>query len=506
MHSFRFSKANRSAMKAFLPVAAGLLVAQAIGTVFVFCSNLRLHAVVTAVEQAGYVALPNGKVAATLHDLGPAVWGGLFFTLSVGTGLTLATWAAILAWDRTLKRQRTVLAVLAAVWVGSVVAVNFDGATVFPSLFCCLVPLATARVALKVNASGQRRHGRLAILPVITLVLLTALWATQFNKQLFASIRDHVLLSNAVGRTVNDFYYRYTLYAAEAFKSFGQKTIRTAQIKGVDDAALLHRMERQLARNDVIPVTGIPGPDITMTVIGNGLRLEHKDERVMDTTLDQFMADPANDLRSFSRATDRFGPFRTLTLIGLLVGFPILLFLLVYGIAVTALTLCLEPRRAIVGASCLCLFIGILLFLPMLKARPLPITTDTLSEALSARQWPRRVAALRYIAGHGIEMARYPQIAELAGSPLVVERYWLARALAGSRASATYGRLVGLAKDPHPNVVCQAYYALGQHGRKTAVAFIQTQMAQSNHWYTQWYGYRALRKLGWHQNRSHSIP
>ena len=136
------------------------------------------------------------------------------------------------------------------------------------------------------------------------------------------------------------------------------------------------------------------------------------------------------------------------------------------------------------------------------ESTPSAINADTLAGALSARQWPLRVAALRHIAAHQIEIARYPQYLEIAASPLVVERYWLARALAGSRDSATYEQLIRLMKDPHPNVVCQAYYALGTRGRPAAIDPIQTQMARSGHWYTQWYGYRALRKLGWHQNRS----
>jgi len=51
---------------------------------------------------------------------------------------------------------------------------------------------------------------------LIPVVLLAALWTTQMDKYLFLDIRDHLLLSNSIGRKVNNFYYNYTLYPAEA--------------------------------------------------------------------------------------------------------------------------------------------------------------------------------------------------------------------------------------------------------------------------------------------------
>jgi hypothetical protein len=53
--------------------------------------------------------------------------------------------------------------------------------------------------------------------------------------------------------------------------------------------------------------------------------------------------------------------------------------------------------------------------------------------------------------------------------------------------------------DPHPNVVCQAFYALGARGQRMAIHPIMERLVRTNHWYAQWYGYRALRRLGWYQ-------
>jgi hypothetical protein len=500
---FRTAKSFSSTTTLFAPIAAGLLVAQAIGTAFVYRSNTKLQAALTAIDDAGYFAVPNPIVAEHLGDILPALCGGLFYTLSIGTGLTLATWAAMRLWQHTLGRRPRALTIMALAWLALVAGVNLKGPTWIPTLFCGLVPLATAW-ATAWGHPQSRNHGKTRPwIPVITLVLLSGLWATQLDRQLFVSIRDHVLLSNPAGRAVNDFYYRYTLHAAEAFKSFGQKTLRTAHVQGIDPTHPKYRaIESGLARNDVLLTAGLQSTDIDLVVAGNAVQLHQRGRVFIHTTLADFLSNPAKALQTFSLATDRLAGFRKLILVGLLLGFPILLYILVYGAVMTAITRILVYRKAVVAASGLCLAVGILLFLPMLKARPIPLATDTLEAALSAPHWSQRVAALRHITHEQIDISRFSQHLDMVNSPHILERYWLARALAASRSPSAHSQLIHLTRDPHPNVVCQAYHALGQRGRRSAVGLIQSQMRRSNHWYTQWYGYRALRKLGWHQTTS----
>jgi len=87
-------------------------------------------------------------------------------------------------------------------------------------------------------------------------------------------------------------------------------------------------------------------------------------------------------------------------------------------------------------------------------------------------------------------------------SPHIAERYWLARALGVSRQSETYDDLIAFLDDPSPNVVSMAFYALGKRGDRRAIKEIMTRIEASDNWYNQWYAYKALRKLGWKQNRS----
>lgn len=325
------------------------------------------------------------------------------------------------------------------------------------------------------------------------------MWSTQLNSRLFTTIRDHILLSNPVGQSVNDFYYRYTLYAAETFKSFEQKTVRTGHLKGAVDEGLRRRLQNLLARHDVLIQDGIERPDAIFQLSDTKMALRSVDGTGVETTVRQFMSNPRNWLGQYSHATDRLASFRKLSLYGLLLGFPVLLYVIVYGLIRTLVGCVAKERPAVWISSAICLAIGIALFIPTLSAQPYPITDEGVNQALTSEEWTHRVAALRHIEARKLEINRYPSYTDLTSSTMIVERYWLARALARSRTASTYPLLIQLINDPHPNVVCQAFYALGERGQRRAIEPIRKRLAQTDHWYAQWYGYRALRRLGWYQ-------
>ncbi len=481
---------------------AGMATTQIIATGFVYLSNQRILTLVTAIEKNGYFPIPAGPAADSLKSLTAAFWGGLFFTLSIGAGLTLLTWAGFQLWHLLFRRSRSILIVYAMIWAGLLAAVNLNGMVILPSLFCLLVPLSTAYVGVKIAPAFRTTDNFSWMIPVLTLAVLTALWATQLDQNLFTTIRDHILLSNSAGRRVNNFYYRYTLYAAETFKSFQQKTLRSCILEQLEDKQKTRNWEERLAHLDVLVLPQISHPDIRLVFSKKGLELLSANGQGIETTPEAFVANSNRVLLSFSKATDRFAPLRRMTLVGLLLGFPILLFTMVYGTLHAAAGLIFKPRQAIWAASGICMVIGILLFLPMLRVHPITITPDNIDSALAADQWTQRVAALRYVEEHGLEIAAYPHYRNLVTSPLVVERYWLARAMGKSRDSETHTQLLTMIRDPHPNVICQAFYALGLQGRRGAITAIKQRLVELDHWYAQWYGYRALRKLGWQQIRS----
>jgi hypothetical protein len=491
-----------------LPIGSGLLVAQLIATGFVYLSNLEVHQMVLAAKASGYIAIPNGEAAVALTAWRAAIWGGLFYTLSVGIGLTLTTWALWHLWVLVFHQNKRLIFVLVALWVAVLVAANANGPVLFPSLFCFLVPSGTLGSLFTSGPIPSGQNRRLWIVPAVSLGLLTAIWATQLNQNLFIAIRDHLLLSNPAGRAVNDFYYRYTLFAAQSFKSVYQKTLRTYHLEGDIDQSEARNLKTRLLKLDMLHLPQLNKPDLTIGISKTAVVFSDRHGSRSEGELTFFLKNPGKFLKSFSQASDRYRPLRRMTLYGLLFGFPILLFVGVYTVVRIGMELLLirgfgcSQMHATFAASLICLIIGIGLYWPMHAGTTGPVPNENLPDALTADAWPMRVAALRHIEKQGLELADYPQYKTLLESEMPVERYWLARALAVSRSASSYADLISLVKDRHPNVQCQVYYALGKRGYRKAVQTIKTQMSASDHWYTQWYGYRALRRLGWHQGLS----
>ena len=495
--------AQSGRISAALPLLAGLACAQILATLFVWRSDRLILQQNQTLTAAGWLAIPAGPAMAGLKTWGAALRGGLFYTLTVGAGLTLLTWAGIILWQGVLRRNRLGAAALAVLWIALLGAVNFKGLVLFPSLFVFFIPLCTGLIVIRrgrLAEDGPRRW--LWLVPVLSLVLLAGLWTTQLNGDLFIAIRDNILLSNSIGRKVNDFYYRNTLYAAQTFKSLSQKTIRAYQVQGLTDDRLAQRLDAVLSARDIFKVPA-PGPaDIRVVQLRDRWRLESSFGDSLDVAPAEFLKNPDRWLAALSDLSDRYAPLRRLTFYSLLVAFPVLMYILIYGFFYSGASCFLSRRSAVVIASGICLVIGIGFFIAMLKGRPAVVSRQEIGSALASPDWHLCVAALHQIEKQGLEISRYTQYRSLLHSPLVVERYWLARAMAVSRSASTYADLLAMMQDPHPNVVCQVYFALGQRGNPAAIERIRNQILQSDHWYTQWYGYHALRRLGWHQRPS----
>ena len=111
---------------------------------------------------------------------------------------------------------------------------NSNGFSIAATAYVVLIPLAIFTAAPRLQKTGMPPRKVAAIHLVGLVLLLTGVGARHADTAIFSGIRDHLLLSNAVGISVNNFYYRYTLYAAQAFKSLDQDLLRTCRIEGME--------------------------------------------------------------------------------------------------------------------------------------------------------------------------------------------------------------------------------------------------------------------------------
>ena len=439
----------------------------------------------------------------SLKALGPAFFGGLFFTFTLGAGLSLLSLSAAWSWNRLFRKRKAFLILLLALWSACLISVNLRGVIPMASLYFLLIPPLVFWAAGKwLPKNRPKQTGLPGMLHVIPLLVLAILWGFEADQRLFLDLRDYLLLSNPAGARINSFYYDYTLYPAEVFKSLHQRLLKTAVLENIPKEPVSRALERTLLHNDYLVVDpGFP-VDLRVRQSHDHFLLAHHGRTVLQTPLQRFVSNSTSLLEEFSLKCDRYAVFRSYTFYSLLIAFPISLYLFFHALMCMLLFPLLSWRASLYLSSLLCFFIGLALWLFFQHQRTLPVAADGLAQALESEAWQARVAALRIVEEKHMEIAEYQAYGNLLSSPQVPERYWLARALGVSREPETYKDLLGFLEDPHPNVVSMAFYALGRRGDKRAIPEIVKRIETSNHWNNQWHAYKALRMLGWKQSRS----
>jgi hypothetical protein len=485
---------------------AGLCMAQAIAGLQIWLSNRHVVAKALALSAKGYLTIPNADVQVQLVHWGTVMAGALFFTLSVGAGLTVATLVLAQLADCLPDRQRGVLAGALILQAMLLIRLNLDALQPICSLYVLLIPpIVWGSICLPSrHPMGSRNTGRFFLTLLLPILLLTFLWWPQKDQGLFIRIRDQLLLNNSVGQAVNDYYYRYTLAPAEVFKPLQQKTLKTLASSDLLalPAPVRARLATTLANWDYLPVAAEAPVDLHLALKGRDLIFSNPKGKTYQVALDDFWTKPGEALGAFSQKIDGKAFFRRLTFYGLLLGFPLSLYLLVYGTLALIAHICIGPRNSPWVAGACCLLLGVAAWWPVNAGRTGPLEVKEISTALASADQPRRLAALRLIHDRRLDITAYSQYRSLLKKGSIAERYWLAHALGVSRNKASYDDLLSLAADDHPNVVCQADYALGLRGNRRAIPVLVRQLEHSRHWYTQWYGYRALKTLGWRQKPS----
>ncbi len=495
-------------MRAVQIVFSGLILAQSVATLQVYLSNTAFLDKLTALQEAGYLTVPNLLAMDTLTRWGPAFFGGLFFSLTVGLALTLAALGA--AWMRVLffPESEAFRFVSAVLWAGILVWLNRDGWVPLASAYFLVIPPVVFFLARKrMQASAGGKSGRRILLHLGSILILFAAGADRMNPGMFTRIRDHLLLTNSPGLAVNNFYYRYTLYPAQVFKSPGQDLIRPVFIDLNSGEPVAERLKGTLIRLDYPVIDSPKAADVVIVQEGKTLHFLHKDEPILSVPSAAFLKSPRETLRAFSRRVDRYGPFRRVTFLSLMAVSGLFVYFIFYlpGFFLAWLfgrfiSLRLsKPVPVSAMAAVLCVGTGIGVLTAAVPDKPLALAPAALDTRLTSPDPADRIAALQYLHDRKLDIGSYDIRRKMADSPHLPERYWLARGLGHSRSRQTYETNLALLNDPQINVAYMAYLALGRRGDRRAVAEILERLKMEHRWYVQLYAYKALRRLGWRQ-------
>lgn len=481
-------------------VLIGLGVAQVIGTFQVAWSNMVLYHRLEAIRDSGYQTVPDVSIEPGLLSFQAALGGGLFFTLTVGAFLSLFTIGWLKLFHGPLNRPKWGVVTLTVLVAGGLVLCNWNGFNLFGSLYLLFIPLLLCLVDKKWGArpkkDGYFIHMLLLFGPIIILALLGL---SRFDRDVFSDVRDQLLLSNSPGRAVNDFYYRYSLYPAESFKSLAQKQIRTVYLDDTFRPSLRSSLADTLAARDYLPVLTEdqanmvfrPGADEHL-IIESRIRTERM-------PADSFLKTPDLSLLQLTRTFDSYWGLRKIILISLLCGFPLLVYLSVFGAIRMVLTQVVPRRVAMIGTSMTCLILGVIIIWPLNAAKMMKPSQPLMVDLVGSSDPQKRLTGLKLLEQQGGDLSSYPIYPSILHSRHVAIRYRLARILAHGRGEPTYRDLLEMLNDPSPNVVCMALRSLGIRLKRQAIPIILNKLQQSNHWYVQWYAYNALKKLKWRQ-------
>ena len=483
----------------------GLLSAQIVATAHVYLSNLDLLQATEAVMRAGYLTVPNANTAEHLNRLGTAMAGGLFFTLSIGAGLSLVTLVAGWLWDRVFRRRRKASFFYLLVWAAGFILVNDNGFNPVASAYIVWVPLVTGVAAIQLLPTRTTLLSPAGVFwPVSAAIILALLWGLVLDQHMFTNVRDHLLLESRAGRAITGAYYDYTLYPAEAFKSLDQKQIRTCVLGSTLDPSSRDRLEQTLRTRDYLPIAAGNPADLTVDLDHNGAHFSLKNsyQRVTRVPGKDLFGNPDKVLAAYSQRQDRNRGFRSMTLGCLLLGLPLVLFTMLFCLLGALPNLFLTVGISDVIAAILCIVAGGILLVPVYQGHTAAIPPAGPAAGLAAPSGVTRIAALRHAFDHQQDIAAEAKRQGLDKSVHIAERYWLARSLSVADGPQAHGMLLALADDPVPIVACQALWAMGQRKNRDVVPTIIDRVNTSPHWYIQMYGYRALRTLGWVQPRS----
>jgi hypothetical protein len=272
-------------------------------------------------------------------------------------------------------------------------------------------------------------------------------------------------------------------------------------LENISNPSLQLQLVNRLLANDYLPLPGISRVDLKIVQKGDNLVFSGDDRQVLQIKVDHFLAKPQKTLQKYSEATDRHGAFRQFTYLSLLIGFPVLIYMILHFVLYHLTALFLSRKSSSLTASMLCLMIGLLVLVYFHANRSSTNQIKDIPEALASENLSLRIAALKSIRQKKLDITSYRSYHQLLKSPHPQERYWLVIALAVSQSQKSFTELLKFLEDKNTNVRSMAFHSLGLQNNRQAIKPVLKKIKLSHDWYAQLYAYKALRSLGWKQKR-----
>ncbi|MBI9074787.1 MAG: HEAT repeat domain-containing protein [Desulfatibacillum sp.] len=481
---------------------AGMAVCHVVATFWILSSNKELYSVLQVLQIQNFLTVPNQVTQHLLLSFKIAFLSATFFTLTLGTGVSLVFMAVGLLCARIHKLWLGIL--LFGFFMAWFLAfVNLQGFTPYATAFFIAIPPVSGGIMWR-RSLLMRRQTDMGWKPklffLIPVVVLGLLWSFQTSETPFVDLRDTLLLSNKPGVAVNNFYYRYTLYAARTFKPLAKRSMQTVHLEGNTHSPRNLSLKRSLLRDHYLPVEDSAMADVKIGFDKDQIVLTGWHREQLRISFAEFKSSPGKYLDQLSSQCDRLDYFRAMVFDSLMYGLPMAIYTFLFSLMSGIASRRFGSSKGAGLTAIIWMVIGITLYAQLAFLANRGHNGQSAEELLHSSSDRERLSGLRLAVNGGLDIRQDPVYQSLLNSPRMIEKYWLAKTLAANQDPEGFKDLLRLLNDPSPNVQCQALWALGRRPQNRPEEYIRELARTSDHIYVQLYAFNALKRLGWRQS------
>ncbi|MCB9494597.1 MAG: hypothetical protein H6681_04030 [Desulfobacteraceae bacterium] len=473
---------NRKNLSFFLVVASGLLTEHLIWTIIIFKSNLEIAQKSKAIlTHTDFFISPCCFAAKGLEYISTAIYSALFFTLTAGLFFIFAGIIAGFFYLKFKNIKSYLLFMYMIILIFTAFLLKNYSINLISSILCFVL---TVKLKYKIYFS------RIYILPLIFMALIPFLYK---GDSFFSDFRDRILLTNFIGKSINNFYYKFTLYPAEIIKTPLQSQLKVFEIKGFtrDEENKINSILKkynyfELKNHQMQKDIKLFKQNKNIIILSAGKKY------VFDYKV--FLSDYEKIFISISNKKEK-NILKKTTLAGFLFFLPFLIFYTLISFFNFLFGFVPATKFIDILASLAFIIVVYLLFFPLTKTY---FNQDlTLEQNLSAKNKFTRIEALKYAYNNKLKIL-IPE--KCLNSSYDGERLWAVLNFNINNLD-DLEKIIKKTKDKNINVRCKAYQKLGSVSPLNQRLYIKTSLFLKSDfklikdWYVQWYAFNFCKKI-----------
>ncbi len=198
----------------------GLFTSFIISFFHVQYSNGKLSILVKELALQGHnIIVPNRYILESFNTVIPAFCGSVFFVLTAGVAITAFSLIMILLFSILCKEKNSILRFYMGFWILITIILNAISFSIVLTAYTIIIPFCVILLFLPRLSPITNIKKNTMIATLVFIFSFTAVSSVFYNKTdntIFLRARDYLLLSNKPGQIINNFYYKYSPYAANA--------------------------------------------------------------------------------------------------------------------------------------------------------------------------------------------------------------------------------------------------------------------------------------------------